>query len=43
MFWGNSIFVGKPDGNWHRWKNNIKLDLWVIVLESVNWIYIIQE
>jgi hypothetical protein len=44
-----NILVGKPEGKrplgrpWHRWENNIIVDLKEIGWEGVDWIYVAQD
>jgi hypothetical protein len=43
------ILVGKPEGKrplgrpWHRWEDNIKMDLKEIGFEGVDWIHLPQD
>jgi len=43
------IFVRKHEGKrllrrpWHRWEDNIRMDLGEIVWESMDWIYLTQD
>jgi hypothetical protein len=43
------ILVGKPEGKIPlqrcrlRWGDNIKMDLWEIGMEGVDWIYVVQD
>jgi hypothetical protein len=43
------ILLGKREGKrpfrrtWHRWEDNIKIDLRKIRLEGVNWIHLAQD
>jgi hypothetical protein len=42
-------FVGKPEGKTplgrprHRWEDNIRIDLWEIGWEGMDWIHLAQD
>jgi hypothetical protein len=43
------VFVGRPEGKRplarprHRWEDNIKMDLWEIGIDGVNWVRLAQD
>jgi hypothetical protein len=45
----NRVLVGRPEGKrplgrpWHRWEDNIKLDLREIGIDGANWIQLAQD
>jgi hypothetical protein len=43
------VLIGRPEGKRplgrpkHRWKDNIKMDLWEIGIDGANWIQLAQD